>query len=129
MITSLTNVICLDGVGKKYPLLTDFWALKEISLEVSSGEILGIIGRNGAGKTTLLNILAGTLSSTEGECSIQGKVLGLFNLGVGFGYCGKGVAERAKGMGADVVILEIDFLVVHFCVPMVVHFYFLIDTI
>ena len=84
MITSLTNVICLDGVGKKYPLLTDFWALKEISLEVSSGEILGIIGRNGAGKTTLLNILAGTLSSTEGECSIQGKVLGLFNLGVGF---------------------------------------------
>ena len=84
MTTSLTKVICLDGVGKKYPLLTDFWALKEISFEVSNGEILGIIGRNGAGKTTLLNILAGILSPTEGERSIQGKVLGLFNLGVGF---------------------------------------------
>ena len=84
MTTSLINVVRLDGVGKKYPLLTDFWALKEISFEVSGGEILGVIGRNGAGKTTLLNILAGTLSSTEGERNIQGKVLGLFNLGVGF---------------------------------------------
>ncbi|MDP2940952.1 MAG: Wzt carbohydrate-binding domain-containing protein [Candidatus Omnitrophota bacterium] len=77
----------LAGVGKKYPLpgkLADFWALKGLSLTVGAGEVLGIIGRNGAGKTTLLNLIAGTLSPTEGELLAKGRVLGLFNLGVGF---------------------------------------------
>ncbi|MFA4888701.1 MAG: ABC transporter ATP-binding protein [Candidatus Omnitrophota bacterium] len=78
----------LNGIGKKYPLqakdFPDFWALKDISFSVAQGEVLGIIGRNGAGKTTLLNIIAGTLSATEGEVIVKGKVRGLFNLGVGF---------------------------------------------
>ena len=84
-------VIRLDRVGKKYPLAQgahhgglDFWALKDVSCEVQSGQILGVIGRNGGGKTTLLNILAGVLSLTEGEVTVRGKALGLFNLGVGF---------------------------------------------
>jgi ABC-type polysaccharide/polyol phosphate transport system ATPase subunit len=90
-----TCPISLRSVGKKYPLakapassvamdLVDFWALKEVSLEVAQGEILGILGRNGAGKTTLLNIIAGVLSPTNGEVKRHGRVLGLFNLGVGF---------------------------------------------
>ncbi|MDD4939330.1 MAG: Wzt carbohydrate-binding domain-containing protein [Candidatus Omnitrophica bacterium] len=59
-------------------------ALKNISFNIYKGEILGIIGRNGAGKTTLLNIIAGVLSPTRGEIKVTGKVLGLFNLGIGF---------------------------------------------
>ena len=58
--------------------------LKNISFNIYKGEILGIIGRNGAGKTTLLNIIAGVLSPTQGEVKVTGKVLGLFNLGIGF---------------------------------------------
>ncbi|KPK96889.1 MAG: hypothetical protein AMJ95_11915 [Omnitrophica WOR_2 bacterium SM23_72] len=81
----------LCSVGKKYPFtkqqfstLKDFWALRNVSLHVYQGEILGIIGRNGAGKTTLLNIMAKVLFPTEGEVFSNGRVLGLFNLGVGF---------------------------------------------
>jgi len=90
-----TQVIELEAVGKKYPLvksqnsyininLEDFWALKDISFTVSQGLVLGVIGRNGAGKTTLLNIIAGTLVPTQGKVLAHGRVLGLFNLGVGF---------------------------------------------
>jgi ABC-type polysaccharide/polyol phosphate transport system ATPase subunit len=88
---SSEHVMRLDRVSKKYPSLRkegipfhDIWALRDISLEVKRGEILGIIGRNGAGKTTLLNIMAQVLSVTEGEVVIKDKVMGLFNLGVGF---------------------------------------------
>jgi ABC-type polysaccharide/polyol phosphate transport system ATPase subunit len=89
------KAIQLETISKKYPLMKqmdknikinfeDFWALKDVSLDVYNGEILGIIGRNGAGKTTLLNIIAGVLSQTQGKICVNGKVLGLFNLGVGF---------------------------------------------
>lgn len=84
-------IIKVSNAGKKYPLvkgihagIQDLWALKGISLEVARGKILGIIGRNGAGKTTFLNMVAGVLSPTEGEIWVSGRVLGLFNLGVGF---------------------------------------------
>jgi ABC-type polysaccharide/polyol phosphate transport system ATPase subunit len=91
----MKTTIQLQGIGKKYPLIKhlgkdiennfqDFWALKDISLEAYAGQILGIIGRNGAGKTTLLNIIAGVLSPTQGNIAINGRVLGLFNLGAGF---------------------------------------------
>ncbi|KPK97716.1 MAG: hypothetical protein AMJ95_07375 [Omnitrophica WOR_2 bacterium SM23_72] len=87
----VVRVMQLCSVGKKYPftkqqfsVLKDFWALKDVSLDVYQGEIVGIIGRNGAGKTTLLNIMAKVLFPTEGEVFSNGRVLGLFNLGVGF---------------------------------------------
>ena len=85
------SAIRIDRAGKKYPLTqgvhrdsAEFWALKNVSFEISGGKVLGVIGRNGAGKTTLLNAIAGVLSLTEGEIKVCGKVLGLFNLGVGF---------------------------------------------
>jgi ABC-type polysaccharide/polyol phosphate transport system ATPase subunit len=92
---SFAPVITLRGIGKKYQFtkstgrntdidLVNLWALKDVSLDVHRGEILGIIGRNGAGKTTLLNIISGVLSPTKGKMEANGRVLGLFNLGVGF---------------------------------------------
>lgn len=90
------NVVELRSVGKEYPFLNKapqehykdnaqgFWALKDISVDIYKGQIIGIIGRNGAGKTTLLSIISGALMPTSGKININGRVLGLFNLGIGF---------------------------------------------
>jgi len=61
-----------------------FWALKDISLEVKEGEVLGLIGRNGAGKTTLLKILSRITRPTSGWAEIHGRVGSLLEVGTGF---------------------------------------------
>src|ERR1700682_4631884 len=60
------------------------WALRDGSLEVREGEVLGLIGRNGAGKTTLLKILSRITRPTEGWAEIRGKVRSLLEVGTGF---------------------------------------------
>jgi len=62
----------------------DFWALKDVDLEVKHGEVLGLIGRNGAGKTTLLKILSRITRPTAGWAEIYGRVGSLLEVGTGF---------------------------------------------
>src|SRR5271168_4673327 len=61
-----------------------FWALKDVSLDVHEGEVLGLIGRNGAGKTTLLKILSRITKPTTGFAEIHGRVGSLLEVGTGF---------------------------------------------
>ncbi len=96
-------VIRLQHLSKKYPMYErpgdklrellslrrkklhrEFWALKDIDLEVYAGSTLGVVGQNGSGKSTLLQILAGILQQTRGDCLVRGKVGALLELGSGF---------------------------------------------
>jgi lipopolysaccharide transport system ATP-binding protein len=63
---------------------TEFWALKDVSLTVQNGEVVGIIGRNGAGKSTLLKVLSQITEPTAGRVRIRGSLASLLEVGTGF---------------------------------------------
>jgi lipopolysaccharide transport system ATP-binding protein len=64
--------------------LEPFWALKDVSLTIEQGQVVGIVGRNGSGKSTLLKIIAQITAPTTGEIRLRGRTGTLLEVGTGF---------------------------------------------
>ena len=62
----------------------DFYALRNISLDIESGSTVGLIGPNGSGKSTLLKMIGGILQPTTGSVTLRGRLAALLELGAGF---------------------------------------------
>jgi lipopolysaccharide transport system ATP-binding protein len=62
----------------------EFWPLRDISLQIRQGEVVGVVGCNGSGKSTLLQVICGILEPTAGSIQANGRVSALLELGAGF---------------------------------------------
>ena len=78
------RILSPHGEGVSSSVMQEFWALKDIHLEVEQGDKLAIIGHNGAGKSTLLKVLSRITEPTTGRVSIHGRIASLLEVGTGF---------------------------------------------
>jgi ABC-2 type transport system ATP-binding protein len=72
------------NLGRSNQHKEDFWALRNVDLEVSTGSTVGLIGPNGSGKSTLLKMIGGILQPTSGSVHLRGRLAALLELGAGF---------------------------------------------
>ena len=99
----MTTVIDIENVSKRFVIRKekslkerlvnfgrsnlhkeDFWALRDVSLQISSGSTVGLIGPNGSGKSTLLKHIGGIIQPTTGSIRLRGRLAALLELGAGF---------------------------------------------
>ncbi|SDI94055.1 ABC-2 type transport system ATP-binding protein [Frankineae bacterium MT45] len=102
-MTTSTTVVRIDDVSKRFVIRKDkslkerivnlgrsnqhkdeFWALRNVNLEIESGSTVGLVGANGSGKSTLLKMISGILQPTEGTITRRGRLAALIELGAGF---------------------------------------------
>lgn len=97
----------LAGGGDRDPFGDSYiWALKDVSFDVPTGRVVGLLGRNGSGKTTLVRILSRVTAPTEGTATVNGRVGALFQAGAGFhpeltGRENIALSGAILGMGAE----------------------------
>ena len=101
--TPADPAVDLRGVGKRFQRHTDrrnslkerivrgrarssedFWAVRDVTLQIPKGSVYGLIGHNGSGKSTLLKMIGGIYRPSEGSITAQGRVAALIELGAGF---------------------------------------------
>jgi ABC-2 type transport system ATP-binding protein len=71
-------------VNRRRSSYEEFWAVKDVSMEIGRQETAGLIGPNGSGKSTLLKLVAGIIRPTEGRIETRGRIASLLELGAGF---------------------------------------------
>jgi ABC-2 type transport system ATP-binding protein/lipopolysaccharide transport system ATP-binding protein len=95
--------VSIDQVGKRFKRHTDrrgslkelivrgrakneedFWAVRDVSIDIPKGSVYGLIGHNGSGKSTLLKMIGGIYRPTAGNIVTDGRVAALIELGAGF---------------------------------------------
>lgn len=97
------EVISIEGVSKQFVIRKDksvkdrvlhpflskrhedeFWALRDVDLQINAGTTIGLIGPNGSGKSTLLKVIGGIIDCDTGSVLTRGRMAALLELGAGF---------------------------------------------
>lgn len=76
------RIVTLGRAGRKHK--QDFWALRDVTMNIQAGTTIGLIGHNGSGKSTLLKVIGGIIDPTSGTVQQRGRLAALLELGAGF---------------------------------------------